>query len=215
MGLFCLAVRIRIGNMILAAAVNPETYSNADDEIARLKRCDPEALTAILARYQQRLYRFLIRLVQDPALADDLFQQTWLRVMQKIGGYDARARFDTWLFSVAHNLAVDHLRRQRSRSLDEPDESGMVAADRLTSSGPDPFEEFVESERAAILAEAMNELPSIHREVLSLRFEEGMKLEQIAEVAAVPLSTVKSRLHRALESLREAVERRLRGRRSE
>lgn len=201
--------------MILAAAVNPETYSDVDDEIARLKRCDPEALTAILSRYQQRLYRFLIRLVQDPALADDLFQQTWLRVMQKIGGYDARARFDTWLFSVAHNLAVDHLRRQRSRSLDEPDESGMVAADRLTSSGPDPFEEFVESERAAILAEAMNELPSIHREVLSLRFEEGMKLEQIAEVAAVPLSTVKSRLHRALDSLRDAVDRRLRGRRSE
>jgi len=201
--------------MILAAAVNPETYSNADEEIARLKRCDPEALTAILSRYQQRLYRFLIRLVQDPALADDLFQQTWLRVMQKIGGYDARARFDTWLFSVAHNLAVDHLRRQRGRSLDEPDESGIVAADRLTSSGPGPFEEFVESERAAILAEAMNELPAIHREVLSLRFEEGMKLEQIAEVAAVPLSTVKSRLHRALESLRGAVEQRLRGRWSE
>ncbi|HYL78624.1 MAG TPA: sigma-70 family RNA polymerase sigma factor [Bryobacteraceae bacterium] len=201
--------------MILAAAVNPETYSTADDEIARLKRCDPEALTSFLSRYQQRLYRFLIRLVQDPALADDLFQQTWLRVMQKIGGYDARARFDTWLFSVAHNLAVDHLRRQRSRSLDEPDESGMVAADRLASSGPDPFEEFVESERAAMLAEAMQELPAIHREVLSLRFEEGMKLEQIAEVAAVPLSTVKSRLHRALDSLRGAVERRLRGRRSE
>jgi RNA polymerase sigma-70 factor (ECF subfamily) len=215
MGLFAPAVRIRIGNMILAAAVNPETYSNADDEIARLKRCDPEALTAVLSRYQQRLYRFLIRLVQDPALADDLFQQTWLRVMQKIGGYDARARFDTWLFSVAHNLAVDHLRQRRSRSLDEPDESGMVGADRLTSSGLDPFEEFVESERAAILAEAMNELPAIHREVLSLRFEEGMKLEQIAEVAAVPLSTVKSRLHRALDSLRDAVERRLRGRRSE
>jgi len=215
MSLFVAVVRIGIGNMILAAAVNPETYSNADDEIARLRRGDPDALTGILSRYQHRLYRFLSRLVQDPSLADDLFQQTWLRVMQKIGSYDARARFDTWLFSVAHNLAIDHLRRQRSRSLDEPDDSGASPADRLPSVGPNPLEEFLESERAAILAAAIQELPAIHREVLSLRFEEGMKLEQIAEVAAVPLSTVKSRLHRALDSLRDEVERRLQGRRSE
>jgi len=215
MSLFVAVVRIGIGNMILAAAVNPETYSNADDEIARLRRGDPDALTGILSRYQHRLYRFLSRLVQDPSLADDLFQQTWLRVMQKIGSYDARARFDTWLFSVAHNLAIDHLRRQRSRSLDEPDDSGASPADRLPSAGPNPLEEFLESERAAMLAAAIQELPAIHREVLSLRFEEGMKLEQIAEVAAVPLSTVKSRLHRALDSLRDEVERRLQGRRSE
>src|SRR5260370_13975298 len=97
---------------------------------------------------------------------------------------------DTWLFWVAHNLTSDHLRRQRSRSLDEPDESGVIPSDRLPSSGADPLEELLESERAAILGEAIHELPAIHREVLSLRFEEGMKLEQIAEVAAVPLSTV-------------------------
>jgi RNA polymerase sigma-70 factor (ECF subfamily) len=207
--------------MILAAAVNPETYSNADDQILRLQRGDPEALTAILACYQHRLYRYLLRLVHDPALADDLFQQTWLRVMEKTGRYDARARFDTWLFSVAHNLAIDHLRRQRSSSLDEPaghpglqpDDSGTTAADRLRSPGLDPLEELLESERAAILAAGMQELPAIHREVLSLRFEEGMKLEQIAEVAAVPLSTVKSRLHRALEGLRGAVGRRSQGKR--
>jgi RNA polymerase sigma-70 factor (ECF subfamily) len=200
---------------MIAAAVNPEMHSNADDAIARLKCGDPDALTAILATYQHRLYRFLLRLVQDPALADDLFQQTWLRVMEKIGSYDARSRFDPWLFSVAHNLAIDHLRRKRGRSLDEPDESGATPADRLPSRGPDPLEELLESERATILSTAMQELPAIHREVLSLRFEEGMKLEQIAEVAAIPLSTVKSRLLRALESLREGVVRRTPGRRSE
>ena len=201
--------------MIVAAAVNPETYSNADDQIAQLQRGDPEALTEILACYQNRLYRFLSRMVQDPALADDLFQQTWLRVMQKIGRYDRHSSFDTWLFSVAHNLAIDHLRRKRGRSLDEPDESGTAAADRLRSSGPDPLAELLASERAAILAAGIQELSPIYREVLSLRFEEGMRLEQIAEVAAVPLATVKSRLHRALEGLRDAVERRSRGRRNQ
>ena len=216
-GLFGAVPRIPTGNMILAAAVNPETYSNADDQILRLQRGDPEALTAILACYQHRLYRYLCRLVHDPALADDLFQQTWLRVMEKIARYDARARFDTWLFSVAHNLAIDHLRRQRGISLDQPyageGDSRTSPADRLRSPGLDPLEELLESERAAILAAGMQELPAIHREVLSLRFEEGMRLEQIAEVAAVPVSTVKSRLHRALEGLRGAVERRIDGRR--
>ena len=196
--------------MILAATVNPETYSNADEAIARLKRGDPDALTAILAQHQQRLYRFLLRLVQDRALADDLFQQTWLRVMEKIGSYDARARFDTWLFSVAHHLAIDHFRRKRGSSLDEPDDTGVTPGDRLQSGGLSPLEALLESERAGILVAAIAELPAIHREILSLRFEEGMKLEQIAEVAAIPLSTVKSRLTRALESLRDRVERRTR-----
>ena len=200
--------------MILAAAVNPETYSNADDHIAGLRRGDPEAITAVLSLYQHRLYRFLSRLAQEPVLADDLFQQTWLRVMQKIGSYDARASFDTWLFSVAHNLAIDQLRQRRNRSLDEPaDDSGAVVGDRLRSGGQDPLQELLESERASILAAGIQELSAMYREVLSLRFEEGMKLEQIAEVCALPLSTVKSRLHRALEGLRSAVERRSQGRR--
>jgi len=197
--------------MILAAAVNPEMADRTADEIVRLKQGDPEAITEVLSRHQQGLYRFLLRMVQNPALADDLYQQTWLRVMEKIGTYDARSRFDTWLYRVAHNLAIDHLRRKSGQSLDEPDESGKTAADRLTSGRPDPLDQLLESERGAILSTALHGLPAIHREILSLRFEDGMKLEQIAEVSSVPLSTVKSRLSRALESLRDAVERRMGG----
>ena len=172
-------------------------------------------LSDLLACYQHRLYRFLLRLVRDPAAAKDLFQQTWLRVMEKIGKYDARSRFDTWLFTVAHNLAIDHLRRQHGSSLDAPDETGDTRAARLVSGGPDPLETLLDSERGAILAAAVHELPAIHRVVVSLRFEEGMGLEQIAEVAAVPLSTVKSRLRRALENLRETLESQFSGGRSE
>ncbi len=179
------------------------------DEIARLRRGDPEALTAVLSRNQQRLYRFLVRLVRDRALADDLFQQTWLRVMEKIGQYDSAHRFETWLFTIAHHLTIDHLRRKSGTSLDVPDESGVTGAERLRSGGRDPLEGLLESERGAILSAAIQELPDIHREVLALRFEEGMKLEEIAEVVDVPLSTVKSRLMRALVSLRERVEQRI------
>jgi RNA polymerase sigma-70 factor (ECF subfamily) len=195
--------------MILAAAIDPDVLPT-HDAIARLRRGDLDGLAELLPQYQLRLYRFLLRIVQDPALAEDLFQQTWLRVVEKISLYEGRRPFDSWLFSVAHNLAVDHLRRRRGVSLDDSGESGQAPVDRLPARGDDPLERVLEYERAAILAEAMQLLPVIHREVLTLRFEEGMPLEQIAEVAAIPLSTVKSRLHRAIENLRKEVEGRLR-----
>ena len=198
-------VRIRI--MILAASMNPDTFSTPEDSIARLKRGDMDALATIMSRYQHRLYRFLLRLTQNTAAAEDLFQQTWLRVIEKIGRFDAGRHFDAWLFSVARNLAIDYLRQRRSVSLDEPEDFGVAPVERLAAGGMDPLERLLEFERGTILTAAIAGLPVIHREVLTLRFEEEMKLEQIAEVAGVPLSTVKSRLLRALENLRGRVER--------
>jgi RNA polymerase sigma-70 factor, ECF subfamily len=201
--------------MILAAAMNPEAFSGAQDAIARMRRGDPDALTAMISRYQHRLYRYLLRLVREPAAADDLFQQTWLRVMEKIGHYDARRNFESWLFSVAHNLAVDSWRGKRGESrLDDADggDPGEAPGDRLRTGEPDALERLLDFERGAMLASCMHELPPIHREVLTLRFEEDMKLEDIAEVAGIPLSTVKSRLRRALEGLRTAMDARSPGR---
>ena len=192
--------------MILAAAMNPEAFSGAQDAIARVRRGDPDALAAMISRYQHRLYRYLLRLVREPAAADDLFQQTWLRVMEKIGRYDARRNFESWLFSVAHNLAIDSWRGKRGESLDDAGDSGEPPDERLRSGDPDALERLLDFERGAVLAACMHELPAIHREVLTLRFEEDMKLEEIAEVAGVPLSTVKSRLRRALEGLRAAMD---------
>ena len=191
--------------MILAASMSLNQFTT-DREIALLKKRDPDAISDLIGRYQQRLYRFLVRMVQDPATAEDLFQQTWIRLLEKIGSYDARRNFDAWLFAIARNLSIDHLRRRRGVSLDEEDDSGLAMANRLSAGGPDVLEQLLEFERGAMLAAAIAELPAIHREVLTLRFEEDMKLEQIAEVAAIPLSTVKSRLHRALESLRVRIE---------
>ncbi|HLY20749.1 MAG TPA: sigma-70 family RNA polymerase sigma factor [Bryobacteraceae bacterium] len=201
--------------MILAAAMNPEALSGVDDTIVRVRRGDPDALTALISRYQHRLYRYLVRLVREPAAADDLFQQTWLRVMEKIGRYDARRNFEAWLFSVAHNLAVDSWRLKRGDSLDDTGDSGetrgSALGDRLPLDQPDALERLLDFERGAMLAACIHELPAIHREVLTLRFEEDMKLEEIAEVAGIPLATVKSRLRRALEGLRAAMELRTQG----
>ena len=204
-GLFRELIRIAGSVMILAAAMSLDRFTG-DREIARLRKGDPDAIADLVGRYQHRLYRFLVRMVGDPATAEDLFQQTWIRLMEKIGSYDARRNFEAWLFAIARNLAIDHLRRRRGISLDELDESGQAPVERLVAGGPDVLNQLLDFERGALLAAAIGELPAIHREVLTLRFEEDMKLEQIAEVAGVPLSTVKSRLHRALESLRTRIE---------
>jgi RNA polymerase sigma-70 factor, ECF subfamily len=192
--------------MVLAALMNSEATLSAVDEAARLRRGDPDALSAVISRYQHRLYRYLLRLVADPVTAEDLFQQTWVRVMESIRRYDARRSFEAWLFAVAHNLAIDYLRKSQPQSLDEMLPSGEVRGDRLADTGPDALDCLLEWERAEAVSAALRHLPAIHREVLTLRFEEDMKLEQMAEVVQVPLSTVKSRLRRALDGLRSRLE---------
>jgi RNA polymerase sigma-70 factor (ECF subfamily) len=193
--------------MVLAALMNTEATLSAVDELAKLRRGDPDALAAAISRYQHRLYRYLLRLVADPATAEDLFQQTWVRVMESLRRYDARRSFDAWLFAIAHNLAIDQLRKSRPESLDEMQPSGHTRADGLAETGPDALECLLEWERADAVAAAMRRLPAIHREVLTLRFEEDLKLEQMAEIVQIPLSTVKSRLRRALDGLRNCLER--------
>ena len=90
-----------------------------DDEVARLKRGDPVAIASAVGRYHHRLYRYLYRLVRDTAAAEDLYQQTWLNVVRRIGSYDRHSSFDTWLFAIAHNAAMDLLRRKTGESLED------------------------------------------------------------------------------------------------
>jgi RNA polymerase sigma-70 factor, ECF subfamily len=177
--------------------------------VAQLRSGDLNALSTLIAHYQNRLYRYLLRLVRRPAEAEDLFQQTWLRVAQKIRSYDPSRDFDAWLFTVARNLAFDHLRRIRPLSLDsplddQPDQDTLIS--QMASSDPTPLDQLLAHERASRLGTALDGLPLIYREVLSLRFEEEMKLDEIAVVLAAPLSTVKSRLGRSLVQLRKALE---------
>lgn len=180
-----------------------------DADVVRLRRGDLNALSELLTRYQNRLYRYLLRIVRQPAEAEDLFQQTWLKVVEKIRSFDASRNFEAWLFTLARNLAIDHLRRIRPESLDERlanDGYGETVADRVPSQDQTPLDHALAVERRTEISEAMAGLPMIYREVLTLRFEDEMKIEEIAQVTAVPVSTAKSRLRRSLEQLRFALE---------
>jgi RNA polymerase sigma-70 factor, ECF subfamily len=177
-----------------------------DNELTRLRDGDVQAMGPLMERYQHRLYRYLLRLVWQPGTAEDLFQQTWLRVMEKIRTYDPNRNFESWLFTVARNLALDHLRRYQPESLDEPLPSGDTRMDLTAGSGPGALDHLLAQERFAWLVQALAELPPVFREVLTLRFEEEMKMEEMAVVLGVPLGTVKTRLHRAMKHLRARLE---------
>jgi RNA polymerase sigma-70 factor (ECF subfamily) len=182
--------------MIYQAAIDESFPVAEPTQVARLRSGDPAALAEAVGYYQRRLYRYLLRLVRDRASADDLFQQTWLNVVRQLNRYDRTRSFDTWLFAIAHNAAMDLLRRRPGESLDDCEFS-------LPASTPDALSTVLAGERAAILAAAMEALPALYREALTLRFEEGMKLEEIAEVTRAPLSTVKSRVRRGLEAMKQ------------
>ena len=184
--------------MIYDAVISRDLDLAEPDEIARLRRGDPAALAAVIGRYQHRLYRYLYRLMKDASAADDLFQQTWLNVVRQMARYDPRRSFDTWLFAIAHNAAMDLLRGRSGESLDEAEHT-------IRAGGEDSLASVIAAERAEIVAEAVAGLSAPYREVLTLRFEEDMKLEEIAEVTGAPLSTIKSRVQRALESLRRRI----------
>src|ERR1700758_4302439 len=106
--------------MVGTTALSLEGLVAVDADGVRLRRGELNALSELITRYQNRLYRYLLRMVRQPSEAEDLFQQTWLRVVEKIGSFDASRNFDAWLFTLARNLAIDHLRRVHPQSLDEP-----------------------------------------------------------------------------------------------
>jgi len=135
------------------------TPSEADGNILAVQRGDRDAFAALVARYQNRLYRYLLRWDHEPAAAEDLFQQTWMRVAQYIHRFDPQRNFDPWLFAIARNLAVDHLRRRAPEGFQEPLEDGLRVYDRDPANTPGALEQLLSSERAHWVQKALEAQP--------------------------------------------------------
>ncbi len=164
--------------------------------MAGVGRGDGEAFETLYGRYRRRLYNFVLRHVQDEALAEDLFQETFLRLLRAAPRWQPRARLSTWLYRVALNLCIDQGRRRREEALPED------AAEAIAGDEPGPQGALEAAEAAAWLRARVAELPAEQRAVLLLRVYEGLEEREVAEIVGCPLGTVKSRLHYALRRLR-------------
>jgi RNA polymerase sigma-70 factor (ECF subfamily) len=176
-----------------------------------LKRQEAGLLDELIVRYQHRLLRYLLFLTGNRELAEDLFQDVWMRVLVRGAQFNGQARFETWLFTIARNLVIDHRRKRTMASLDELVECGgeddRPMSFEVADDEPTPFDRYSSLEDREHIAAALLELDTLHREVLVLRFHEELSLEEIAKVTRAPLSTVKSRLYRGLAMIKPGLER--------
>ncbi len=198
---------VQTGSISLTATLADQIRSE-NEAIARgLKKQNPELLDHLIDLYQHRLLRYLLFLTGKREVAEDLFQETWMRVLLRGAQYNGKARFDTWLFTIARNLVIDLSRKRTMASLDEMSEGGEDERPfEIAITGPSPLEQFQSREDCAEVGEVLLKLEPTYREVLVLRFYEELSLEEIAAVTRAPLSTVKSRLYRGLAALKPQME---------
>jgi len=193
--------------MYIAAANPPVEWTLRENvEIARgLRRRNPELLDRLIERYQHRLLRYLVFLTGNREVSEDIFQETWIRVMERGRQYNGKAKFDTWLFAIARHLVIDLSRKKTTTSLEALQEQfGHEQPFDVPSTDPSPFDAVTCREDRESVQAALDRLDALHREVLVLRFHEDLSLEEIAQVTRAPLSTVKSRLYRGLAALKPA-----------
>src|SRR4030095_7938738 len=151
--------------------------------IARgLRRRDPDLLDRLIEQYQHRLLRYLVYLCGNRELAEDLFQETWIRVLERGDQYDGKHEFSTWLYAVGRNLTIDYLRRKSPMSLDGLMEDEGRAPLDPADTRPSAWEVVAQQELAERISGALVSIPAEYRETVVLRFQEGLALEEIATV---------------------------------
>jgi RNA polymerase sigma-70 factor, ECF subfamily len=172
----------------------------------RYRDGDADAFSALYSRHKGPLYRYLLRSVRNAGAAADLFQEVWSRLIATRSRYEARAKFATYLFHIAHNCAVDFFRRDlkmRNTARSEDANTPALEPEVPEYQRPDRIAEFDE-QQSALLA-ALGALPQEQREAFLLHEESGLTIEEIARVTDVGLETAKSRLRYAIRKLKKSL----------
>lgn len=184
----------------------------AEDDVELMVRYasgDSRAFATLYARHRMPLYRYVARLVRDREAADDLFQEVWSRIIAHRESYEPRAQFSTYLYRVARNCCIDHLRRAAARPGRGLDTEAAIAEDpalALTAPDADSPEKRLEcAELLACYRATLESLPLEQRDAFLLAEQSGLTLEEIASITGVGLETAKSRVRYALAKLRKAL----------
>jgi RNA polymerase sigma-70 factor, ECF subfamily len=176
-----------------------------EDLVAAVLEGDRERFGDLVVRYQGRLVNYLFRLVRNADDAHDLAQEVLVKVYQVLDRYDPQYKFSTWLFRIAQNAAIDQIRRRRLKmvSLRFEDENGEGRDWELPTSERGPYGELRNRERGGAIQQAIEGLPWEYRELILLRHFGELPYEEIARLKQMPLGTVKNKLFRGRQMLKE------------
>lgn len=170
-----------------------------DEELmAAYRGGDARAFETLYARHRTRLFRFVLRSVKARAVAEELYQEVWMRVIEARASYAPKARFTTWLYTIAHNRLVDHWRKRGLTLV-------VLEADDVPSQGSDPAHHAQARESLERFAAALEALPALQREAFLLHEEGELSVAEIAAATGANEETAKSRLRYAMAKLKAAV----------
>lgn len=198
----------RVGSFAAAAQPAVTAAAEPDDTtlMLRYRDGDARAFEMLYGRHKGGLYRYLQRLCRDQDIANDLFQEVWGKVIATRERYEPRAQFNTFLYRIAHNCAVDYFRRAGRQHLGRMDDVDELEEGLPDSSIPQPDAQVSDGEVRASFKQALEQLPDEQREAFLLYEETGLSLEEIGKITGVAMETAKSRLRYALRKLRAALQ---------
>ncbi|HEX9304847.1 MAG TPA: sigma-70 family RNA polymerase sigma factor, partial [Thermoanaerobaculia bacterium] len=190
-----------------AAGPEPDGFGSDQELVRRVLAGEESLFGALVRRYQARVVAHVARMVGRREDALDLAQEIFLKVFQALDRYNPEFKFSTWLFRIAGNAAIDHLRKRRPRTVPleiaDPESRTGVSSIEHESPGLDPYGELRNVERGEAISKAIADLPLEFRELITLRHFGGLSYEEIARLKNMPLGTVKNKLFRARVVLKE------------
>lgn len=166
---------------------------------------DRQAFEQLVLLYHGKLYQLGYRMLGNPSEAEEIVQDTFLRVFTNLDRYDSKHKFSTWIYRIATNLCIDRLRKRKpgySLDAEMPDSDGSDWHSTLSGDQGMPEQELLLTETQEEIRRAIDSLPAKYKSVVVLRYMHDMSLQEISEVLGMPLTTVKTRVHRGREYLR-------------
>lgn len=191
---------------ILKPRKRPEALT--DPELAASALAGSEdAFRELVRRFERPVYSLIVRMVQDPALAEDLAQEVFVKAYRRLDTYDPERKLSSWLFKIAHNTTIDHLRRGRVETValevEKDDERGGLSSVLPDESVESPSAQAERKDLARALEKAIATLRPEYREAVVMFYAGGASYQEICEVTGLPMGTVKTNLHRARKQLAE------------
>lgn len=177
--------------------------------INKVKSGDTQAIVELINKYKDKIYYLGYRMLGNKEEAEDICQETFIRVYSNLDKYDNKHRFSTWVYKIATNLCIDRIRKNKKTiySLDSNwnNEEDLDWYSKVPDRSLTPEDEVVLNEQNFYIQQSFNKLPLKYRTIMTLRYIDGLSLQEICDIVDLPITTVKTRLHRGREYMRKSL----------